>query len=115
MFHRGLPAVRAASTACDGAAAQCFRHDLLDGARAATALSTTAKTSIHLTGRTRQIGCGGHRVADVMVTEDVTGTNNHGDEQLGERMLSGYLSVAADAKGKAAVSSNSKLLFRSTK
>jgi len=71
----GMRATRAAGLA---AGTERFVHDLLDGAGATTALRTTAQTSIHLarSPRRARAAAGG---ADIVVGQDVAGTNNHRD------------------------------------
>lgn len=68
--------VRATSTAglCTGP--QRLVHDLLDGACTAAALSAATEAAIDLPSSARQIL--GHGIADVVVGQDVTGTNDHG-------------------------------------
>jgi hypothetical protein len=74
-----VAAVWAARAAGLGAGAQRLIEDSLDGAGAAAAFSTAAQTPVDLPCRARQIiRCGGYRGADIVVAEDVTGTNNHG-------------------------------------
>jgi hypothetical protein len=60
-----------------GAWAQGFRHDLLDGPGTPAALGAASETAVNLPCRTRNGGSGGHGVADVMVAQDVTGTDDH--------------------------------------
>jgi hypothetical protein len=71
-------AVWAARAAGLGAGAQCLIEDFPDGAGAAATFRAAAETSIDLTRRAGQIICGGYRGANIVVAEDVTGTNNHG-------------------------------------
>jgi hypothetical protein len=54
-----------------------FVHDLLDGARATSALGATAQTIVNLPGGTRK-AFAGHRASHVVIGDDVAGTNNHG-------------------------------------
>ena len=71
--------VGSAGTAADRAAGaeQGFVHDLADGTRAAAALGAAAEAAIDLLGVARQIFRGADGTADIMVGEDVAGTNNH--------------------------------------
>ena len=72
-----MAAVGAAGAAGLGAGTERLVDDRLDGARAATAFGATAEAAIHLLC----ISC--HRpaaidgIADIVVAEDVTGTDNH--------------------------------------
>ena len=71
-------AVRAARAAGLGAGAQRLVDDLLDRARATAAFGAAAETAIDLPrGAGKAIGRrdGG---ADILVAQDVAGTNNHG-------------------------------------
>ena len=92
-----------------GAGAEGFVHDRLDGAGATAALGAATETSIHLARRTR-----GTRstdgFTDVVVGEDVAGTNDHGMKAGSQvRTPFRYLRPAPDAKGKHRFSSDSKL------
>jgi len=71
------PAVRAAGTAGLGASPQSLVDDSLKGARTSAALSATPETAVNLLGATREIICGADGVADIVVAEDMAGTNNH--------------------------------------
>jgi hypothetical protein len=71
-------AVRAAGVAGPGAGAQRLIKDLLDGAGAAATFGAAAETSIDLPRRARQIVRSSDGRADIVVAEDVTGTNDHG-------------------------------------
>ncbi len=57
-------------------APQGLVHDFLDGAGTTAALSAAAEAAVDLPGSARQIL--GHGIADVVVGQDVTGTNDHG-------------------------------------
>jgi hypothetical protein len=69
--------VRTAGTARLGASAQSLVNDGLDGARAPAAFGTATEASIELLGIPGEVFCPTDRSADVVVGEDVTGTNNH--------------------------------------
>ena len=71
--------VRATGTAGLGAGAQSLVNDGLDGARAAAALGAATEASIELLGIAGKVFGATDRAADVVVGEDVTGTNNHED------------------------------------
>src|SRR5262249_10074487 len=70
----GLAAGAAAAGRAGGA--ERFVHDALDGARAASALRTTAETAIDLAGGPRRSLA--HGVAHVAVGNHVAGTDDHG-------------------------------------
>jgi hypothetical protein len=74
-----LFAVGASGTAGLGAGAQCFVHDLLDRPGATAALGATAETPIDLRRRARKTCRLRHDVTNVVVGQDVAGTNNHGN------------------------------------
>jgi hypothetical protein len=70
-------AVRASGTARLGTSPERFVDDRLDGARAPAAFGAATEAAIDLLGATREIR---HRIdgtTDIVVGEDVTGTNNH--------------------------------------
>ena len=75
-FHSRL-AVRASGTAGLGASAEGFVNDGLDGARAAAAFGAAAEAAVELLGVSGKVFCGLDGAADIMVAEDVTGTDNH--------------------------------------
>ena len=70
-------AVGTAGAAGLGAGAERFLDQGLDGARATAALGATAETSIDLLGIAGKVFRYTYRVADIVVGQDVTGTNNH--------------------------------------
>ena len=70
-------AVRASGTAGLGAGAQGLVDDGLDGARAAAAFGAAAEAAIDLLGIAGKVRRRGDGAADVLVADDVTGTNNH--------------------------------------
>jgi hypothetical protein len=71
------PAMRAAGTARLGASPQSLVDNGLEGARAAAAFGVTTETAVNLLGATREIIRSADGVADIVVAEDVAGTNNH--------------------------------------
>ena len=105
----GMRTIRAAGL---GAGAQRLVDDGLDGARAAAAFGTAAEAAIHLLG----ISCHGPTaidgIADIVVAEDVTGTDNHRSKagSNGDASQYGYCRLLRDAKGKSGFCSNSKLM-----
>jgi hypothetical protein len=74
---RSRPAVRAPGAAGLGASAEGFVDDGLDGARASSAFGAAAKAAIDLFGTARQAIRGADSAADIMVGEDVAGTDDH--------------------------------------
>jgi hypothetical protein len=79
---RILAAVRASGTAGLGASAQRFVNDGLDGARASSTLSAATEAAVDLLGIARKGFRRVDGVADIVVAEDVTGTNNHENAQV---------------------------------
>ena len=71
-------AVRAAGAAGLGASAQGIVDDGRDGARAAAAFGAAAEATVNLLGIPGEVFRAIDRTADIVVGEDVTGTNNHG-------------------------------------
>ena len=71
--------MRAARTARLGAGAERFVDNGLDGARAAATFGATAEASVDLLWIARQVRRCANSTADIMVAEDVTGTDNHED------------------------------------
>jgi hypothetical protein len=70
-------AMRAADAAGLGTGPQRLVDDCLDRAGAATAFGATAETAINLLGISCQGPAGAYGVADIVVAEDVTGTDDH--------------------------------------
>jgi hypothetical protein len=58
-------------------AAKGFIHDALDRAHAAAALRAAAKASVNLASRTRRVFARLAGGANIAVTQDVAGTNDH--------------------------------------
>ena len=75
-FRAGL-AVRASGTAGLGAGAERLVNDGLDGARAPAAFGAAAETAVNLLGIAWKGIRGADSTADIVVAEDVTGTDNH--------------------------------------
>ena len=75
-LHAGL-AVRASGAAGLGAGAQGLVDDGLDGARASATFGAAAEATINLLGITGKVRRSVDRTADILVADDVTGTNNH--------------------------------------
>jgi hypothetical protein len=95
-------AVRAARVAGPSAGAQRLIKDLLDGAGAAATFGAAAETSIDLPRRARQIVRSSDGRADIVVAEDVTGTNDHGvkSELVGDGGNTDIEGIAAMQKEK---------------
>ena len=75
--RRKWQVLRAARAAGLGAGAKRFVDDGLDGAGAATAFGTAAEAAVDLLRMARQVtGCA-DGIADVVVAEDVAGTDDH--------------------------------------
>jgi hypothetical protein len=75
-FHTAL-AVRASGTAGLGAGAQRLVDDGFDGARAPAAFGAAAEAAVNLLGIARKSIRGADSTADIVVAEDVAGTDNH--------------------------------------
>ena len=71
------PAVRASGTAGLGASAERLVDNGLDGARASAAFGAAAEAAVDLLGIARKVFRGADGVADIVVAEDVAGTDNH--------------------------------------
>lgn len=70
-------AMRTAGAAALGTGAQSFIEDRLDGPGAAAAFRVAPQAAINLLGVARKVrGCI-HCIADIMVAEDVAGTDDH--------------------------------------
>jgi hypothetical protein len=72
-----LAAVRATGAALLGAGAECFVDDGLDGARTPAAFGATAEATVNLFSIPRQVrGCT-DGITDIVVAQDVAGTDYH--------------------------------------
>jgi hypothetical protein len=117
---RGL-AVGAARTAGFGAGAKRLVDDGLDRARAPAALCAAAEATIDLLGIARQIFRCVNGATDIVVRDDVAGTDDHEDDgptgdakpSIGAKpsISMEYSSPRPDAKGKTAFSSDSKVIL----
>ena len=76
LFGHGMT-MRATRAAGLGAGTQRFVDDGLDGARAAAAFGAAAEASVDLLWIARQVRSCTDGIADIMVAEDVTGTDDH--------------------------------------
>jgi hypothetical protein len=70
-------AMRAARAAGLGTGAERFIDDGLDGTRAAAAFCVAAEAAIELLGIARQVPSRVNGAADIIVAQDVTGTDDH--------------------------------------
>ena len=75
-FRAGL-AVRTSGTAGLGAGTERLVNNGLDGARASAAFGAATEAAIDLLGIARKLFSRTDGVADIVVAEDVAGTNNH--------------------------------------
>jgi hypothetical protein len=108
---RRKAAVRTAGAALLGAVAKRFFDDRLDGASAPAAFCAAAEATVNLLGISRQVRSCTYSITDIVVAQDVAGTDDHETGRtFGDAASSTYLSVRRDAKGKAPISSNSKLM-----
>jgi hypothetical protein len=97
-------AVRATGAAGLGAGAERLVNDALDGTRAATALRAASETAVDLLGIPGEVFRAIDRTADIVVGQDVAGTNNHKTTRLfGDAMCRIDMARRCrDAKGKTA-------------
>jgi hypothetical protein len=110
VLMRPGPAVRASGMAGLGASAERLVNDGLDGARASATFGAAAEAAIDLLGIAGKVFRGVDGIADIVVAEDVAGTNYHKVGGLtGDALPMRYLSWQRDAKEKTVFSSDSKL------
>ncbi len=103
-------AVGAVRLAGQSARSERLVDDGLDRARAAAAFRAAAEAAVNLLGITWKVVRSAHGIADIMVAQDVAGTDNHKNAvAFGDAAISKYETAPHDAKGKTVVSSNSKL------
>ena len=74
---RNRPVVPASGMAGLGAGSERLIDDGLDGARASAAFGAAAEAAVDLLGIARKVFRGADGVADIVVAEDVAGTDNH--------------------------------------
>ena len=77
-----LAAVRASGAAGLGARTESVVNDGLDGTRASATLGAATETAVDLLGIARKRFRSVDGVADIVVAEDVAGTNNHENAQV---------------------------------
>jgi hypothetical protein len=73
----GMMVMRAADLTGFGASPKRLIDDGLNGPRAASAFSAAAEAAIDLLGAAGQLTSRRHRIADVLIADDVAGTNYH--------------------------------------
>ena len=72
-----VTAVRAARAALLGAGAERFVDDGLDGTRASAAFGAAAEATVNLFCISRQVRSCTHGISDIVVAQDVAGTDDH--------------------------------------
>jgi hypothetical protein len=72
-----VTAVRTARAALLGAGAQRFIDNGLDGARASAAFGAAAEATVNLLCISRQVRSCTHGISDIVVAQDVAGTDDH--------------------------------------
>jgi len=82
MLMRPGQAVRASGMAGLGASTERVVNDSLDGAGTAATFSAATEAAIELLGIAWKVFRGVDGIADIVVAEDVAGTNNHKDGGL---------------------------------
>ena len=60
-----------------GASAERLVNDALDGARTSPTFSGATETAVNLLGIARQVFRGANGITDIVIGQDVAGTNNH--------------------------------------
>jgi hypothetical protein len=111
MWLRGRLAVLASRAAGLGASTERLVNNGLDGARASATFGAATEAAIDLLGIARELLSGTDGVADIVVAEDVAGTNNHENAQaLRWCFAMDIVRPRRDAKGKTVFSSDSKLV-----
>ena len=73
----GVAAVRAVRLAGPRTCPERLVDDGLDGARAPATFCAAAEAAINLLGVTRKVVRVAHGIADIMVAQDVAGTDDH--------------------------------------
>jgi N-acyl-D-aspartate/D-glutamate deacylase len=105
------PAMRASGMAGLGASTESVVNDRFDSARTSATFSAATEAAIELLGIAWKVFRGVDGIADIVVAEDVAGTNNHKDGALiGDAESMRYLRPQRDAKEKTVFSSDSKLI-----
>ena len=74
--------VRAIGGTFPGAGAKCVLDDLVDGAGAAATFGAATEAAIDLPGRARQSRRGADRAADVVIAQNIAGTDDQGSFRM---------------------------------
>jgi hypothetical protein len=99
-----------------GASTESLLNDGFDSAGASATFGAATEAAIDLLGIARKVFRDVDGATDIVVAEDVAGTNNHIDGGLiGDAKPSRYLRPRRDAKGKTVFSSDSKLMISNYK
>jgi hypothetical protein len=99
----GVAAVRAAGAAFLGAGAEGFVDDGLDGARAPAAFGAAAEAAVNLFRIARQArGCA-YRIPDIVVAQNVAGTDDHETERTLDDATSSIFKSATRCKRKSRI------------
>ena len=77
MLMRPGPAMRASGMASLGAGSKSVVNNRFDGAGTSATFSAATKAAIELLGTAWKVFRGVDGIADIVVAEDVAGTNNH--------------------------------------
>jgi hypothetical protein len=103
-------AVRTSRLAGLGAGPESLFNDGLDRAGAATTFDAATQAAVYLPGIAGKILRGLDRAADIVVADNVAGTDNHENGRpIGDAWAHRYSRPPRDAKGKTVFSSDSKL------
>jgi hypothetical protein len=95
-----LTAMRAAGATFLGAGAQRIVDDGLDRACAAAALGAATETPVNLLGISRQVRSCTHSITDIIVAQDVAGTDDHETKRTFGDATSSIWKSAKRCKGK---------------
>jgi len=99
----GVTAVRAAGAAFLGAGAEGFVDDGLDGARAPAAFGAAAEATVNLFRISRQVrGCT-YGTTDIVVAQNVAGTDDHETDKTLSDATSSIFKSAARCKRKSRI------------
>jgi hypothetical protein len=99
----GAAAVRAARATFLGAGAERFVNDGLDGARAPAAFGAAAEAAVNLFRIARQVrGCA-YRIPDIVVAQNVAGTDDHETERTLDDATSSIFKSATRCKRKSRI------------
>lgn len=96
----GVHAIRAAFL---GAGAEGFVDDGLDRACAATAFGAAAEAAVNLLGIPRQVRCCADGAPDIVVAQDVAGTDNHETARTLDDATSSIFKCATRCKRKSRI------------